>query len=134
MRTAAWTILITLGCTAVIYTLINHGGPPGFAVVIMAVLSWIAFGALLGHFTGLKRPLANHFGKWKPETAQSITHIVSANDRPSLQLALNRTSATTPASRSSAYPRSTPKSPPSSPPTPAPSRSSGSASRARPTT
>jgi SpoVK/Ycf46/Vps4 family AAA+-type ATPase len=90
MRTAAWTILIALGCTAVIYTLIYHGGPPGFAVAIMAVLSWIAFGALLGHFTGLKRPVANHFGKWKPQTAQSITHVVSANDRPSLQLALNR--------------------------------------------
>ena len=90
MRTAAWTVLIALGCTAVIYCLVNYGGPPGFAAAIGVVLTWGAFGTVLSHYTGVKRPIARHFGTWKPETAQSITHVVGANDRPNLQLALNK--------------------------------------------
>ena len=90
MRTFAWTTLIVGGCAAVIYCLVYYGGPPGFAAAIVSVLTWVAFGTALAHFTGMKRPVVKHFGgRFNARTAQSISHTVSANDRPNLQLALN---------------------------------------------
>ena len=89
MRTFAWTTLVLTGCAAVVYCLVYYGGPPGFAAAIVSVITWVAFGTALAHFTGMKRPVVKHFGgRFDARTAQSISHTVSANDRPNLQLAL----------------------------------------------
>src|SRR4051794_20889786 len=91
MRKLAWCVLVVLGGGGTLAALVfARRAQSAFAVAILAIAVWTAFGATLAHFTGLRRKLLRHLGRrFKAADAQVVSHLVSPNDRPNLQLALN---------------------------------------------
>src|SRR3954452_24117279 len=91
MKKVAWFVLIGLGVVGTLAVLLLSRRPQNaIAAGIISIGVWSAFGSLLAHLPGLRRRLLRHLGRrFNPADAQVVSHLVSPNDRPNLQLALN---------------------------------------------